>query len=72
MFDETPMGNFLELEGEQKAIEELLDHLGLDRRELIKVSYPALYAAHCRASGKPVSDMVFEQGVTACKGERGT
>jgi adenylate cyclase class 2 len=61
MIDETPIGNFVEFEGDQHNIEEVLDHLRLDRSSLITLSYPALHAEFCRIAGKPVSEMVFER-----------
>lgn len=59
MFDETPMGNFLELEGTEAAIDEFLDHLGIARHAVITASYPALFKAHCRERGEPETEVVF-------------
>lgn len=59
MFDETPMGNFIELEGREEALAELIDHLHIPRQALIRESYPALWAERARAAGEPPGDMIF-------------
>jgi len=60
MFDETPIGNFIELEGEEDAIAEAVKLLGIKREDYVLESYLALQAAHCQAQGKPLEDMTFE------------
>ncbi len=42
--DETPAGNFLELEGERHEIVKLAKALGFSRKDFIKASYPDLIA----------------------------
>ncbi len=59
MFDETPMGNFLELEGEEDDIREFLRQWRLEGRPLLRASYSTLYAEFCRTQGKPFGDMLF-------------
>lgn len=59
MADETPLGNFLELEGEEGVIAEAVSLLGVTRADYILVSYLALQVAHCREQGKALEDMVF-------------
>jgi adenylate cyclase class 2 len=59
MFDETPIGNFIELEGEEEAIAEAVKLLGVGREDYVLESYIALQAAHCQQQGKPLEDMVF-------------
>jgi adenylate cyclase, class 2 len=59
MFDETPLGNFVELEGTEEAIAEAVQLLGVQREEYILESYPALQINHCRALGHELEDMVF-------------
>lgn len=59
MFDETPIGNFIELEGEEEAIAEAVKLLGIEPKDYVLESYLALQAAHCRQQGKPLQDMVF-------------
>ena len=59
MADETPLGNFLELEGQEESIAEAVNLLGITSADYILVSYLALQLAHCRAQGKALEDMVF-------------
>lgn len=61
MFDETPMGNFMELEGSEEALAELIDHLRIPRQALIRESYPALWAERARVAGEPLGDMIFSE-----------
>mgnify|MGYP000058929919 CR=1 FL=1 len=66
MFDETPMGNFLELEGDEASIQEFLERFHLREKPLLRASYPTLYAEFCRAQGRPFGDMLFEEGGVRC------
>lgn len=59
MADETPIGNFLELEGTEDAIAEAVQLLGVTPAEYILDSYLALQLQHCRAQGRALEDMVF-------------
>lgn len=59
MFDETPIGNFIELEGEEEAIAQAVELLGISREDYVMESYLALQAAHCERHGKPLEDMVL-------------
>ncbi|MCI0338878.1 MAG: class IV adenylate cyclase [Acidobacteria bacterium] len=59
MFDETPLGNFIELEGEEEDIAEAVRMLGVTSADYILESYLALQAEHCRRQGKQLEDMVF-------------
>jgi len=54
MLDETPAGDFLEIEGTPKAIDALAASLGFRRDDYITANYRSLY----RASGK-TGDMCF-------------
>ncbi len=60
MFDETPIGNFIELEGEEAAIAQAVEMLGLTPADYIIESYLGLQAEHCARMGKPLEDMVFD------------
>jgi adenylate cyclase, class 2 len=62
MFDETPRGDFVELEGAEEAVGEAVRLLGVERKDYILESYIALQAAHCRRLRRPLEDMVFEGG----------
>jgi adenylate cyclase, class 2 len=59
MADETPRGDFLELEGAEAAIAEAVQLLGITPAEYILDSYLGLQLQHCRAQGRPLEDMVF-------------
>ena len=61
MFDETPIGNFIELEGAEEAIVEAVNLLGISRESYVLESYLALQAAECERQGKPFADMVFDE-----------
>lgn len=59
MADETPIGNFIELEGQEEAIAEAVKLLGVSRKDYVLESYLGLQAAACAERGKPFEDMVF-------------
>jgi adenylate cyclase class 2 len=61
MFDETPLGNFIELEGAEEALTTAVSLLGVQREDYILASYLALQMAFCRARGCGLEDMVFEE-----------
>jgi adenylate cyclase, class 2 len=58
--DETPIGNFLELEGPAAWIDDVAARLGYLESDYIKRSYGALYIQHCESTGTTPSDMLFE------------
>jgi adenylate cyclase, class 2 len=58
--DETPIGNFLELEGAPKWIDKTARQLGFSRADYITRSYGNLYLAWCQEHGIAPSDMVFQ------------
>jgi hypothetical protein len=57
--DETPIGEFLELEGPPSAIDRMAKLLGYSRSDYITKSYLALYLAQCRKKGLVAGDMLF-------------
>jgi adenylate cyclase class 2 len=61
MFDETPIGNFLELEGDAAAIEAVAAKLGYPKSAYISESYVEMQVARCAARGAGLSDMVFAE-----------
>jgi adenylate cyclase class 2 len=61
VLDETPIGDFLELEGSPRWIERTARALGRSPAEYITASYGALYQQHCQASGAKPGDMVFRR-----------
>jgi adenylate cyclase class 2 len=61
MFDETPLGDFLELEGDPSALLKVVAVLKLAPDEYLSKSYPSLQAERCRQLGKPLEDMLFPE-----------
>lgn len=57
--DETPVGDFLELEGSRSWIDRVARQLGFSRRDYITTSYGALYLEDCQRRGAAPGDMVF-------------
>ncbi len=58
--DETPIGNFLEIEGPADWIDWTATHLGFSERDYIVKSYGELYLDHCRELGVAPSNMTFD------------
>ncbi|MDQ2945583.1 MAG: class IV adenylate cyclase [Acidobacteriota bacterium] len=57
--DQTPIGNFVELEGKPRWIDKTARELGFSAAAYITKSYGNLYLAHCREHGLSRSAMVF-------------
>jgi adenylate cyclase class 2 len=57
--DETPIGNYLELEGPAAWIDRLASRLGYSQDHYITASYAALYREKCDELGEPPTNMVF-------------
>lgn len=57
--DETPIGDFLELEGPGEWIDNTAKELGFSRRDYVLDSYARLYVADCERRGLEPADMVF-------------
>jgi adenylate cyclase class 2 len=63
--DETPIGNYVELEGSEEGILEAAAALGFTRTQFIRDSYYSLFAQYCRQRGETSGHMVFgHQGGT--------
>jgi len=60
MFDETTLGAFVELEGEEEIIARAVKLLGVTPAEYVLESYLAIQAEHCLRQGKPLEDMIFD------------
>ncbi len=58
--DETPIGDFFELEGPREWIDETAARLGYRKEDYIASSYFALHREHQTERGLPVRDMLFE------------
>jgi len=59
VFDETPIGNYLELEGPQRWIDEVARQLGYARSDYITDSYATLYRQKCAAAHATPGNMIF-------------
>jgi adenylate cyclase class 2 len=59
MYDEAPIGNFIELEGPKRWIDAVAHRLGFRRDEYVTDSYVRLYYAKCAAEGRRPGNMVF-------------
>src|SRR6185437_8815024 len=57
--DETPIGNFLELEGPGDWIDEKAQQLGFSREDYLLDSYGKLYLDDCRRRGVEPAGMLF-------------
>jgi adenylate cyclase class 2 len=61
LLDETPIGNYLELEGPPGWIDRTAGELGYRAEEYILESYGAMYLAWCASRGLEPSHMVFPE-----------
>ena len=66
-YDETPIGNYLELEGPEKWIDEVAARLGYSPQDYITSTYLALYFQKCREEGKKPGNMVFKGRISQCR-----
>jgi adenylate cyclase class 2 len=57
--DETPIGNYAELEGGESAIRDLSRRLNIEESKFIRKSYYALYLDACRLQHVAPGNMVF-------------
>lgn len=58
--DETPIGNFAELEGEAEWIDRTAAQLGVTRSEYLTLSYGRLFEQWCAEHKVSASDLTFE------------
>lgn len=59
VYDETPIGDFVELEGARRWIDTIARQLGYERRDFITASYATLYRQKCEEKGEKPAHMVF-------------
>ena len=57
--DETPIGNFIELEGAPDWIDSTARELGFLESQYLTASYATLYVDHCKALGVRAEHMTF-------------
>jgi adenylate cyclase class 2 len=60
MVDETPVGDYLEIEGSPRWIDTVARELGFSRSEYITESYGAIYVQYCRDQGIRPAQMIFQ------------
>lgn len=58
--DETPIGNYVELEGSEQGIVAAAEKLRIARPRFLRSSYYSLYLEYCNARGVTPGFMVFE------------
>jgi len=66
-FDETPIGNYIELEGDAATIETVAELLGYPSSAFISESYVEMQVARCAGKGEPLSDLLFPRRKKAKK-----
>ena len=59
VIDETPIGNFAEIEGSPQWIDAVASRLGVSHRHYITASYAELFAMWKKKSGSEVMQMLF-------------
>ncbi len=59
LLDETPIGNYIEIEGEEDFIVQLSEQLSLPLNRETSKNYMELYREHCERNNLEPSDMVF-------------
>jgi adenylate cyclase class 2 len=60
VYDETPVGDYLELEGSERWIDEVAQKLGYQREDYITASYAALFFRKCSKLARVPGNMVFD------------
>ena len=60
-YDKTPMGLFLELEGDGSVIDETALRLGFSGSDFISLDYYSLWKDYCRDGNLPEGDMLFKE-----------
>lgn len=60
VIDETPIGNFGEIEGPPEWIDATAHKLGINHDQYIKESYAELFTSWKRLTGSAASDMTFQ------------
>ena len=61
LLDETPIGNYLEIEGSPRWIDRTARQLGFSKSDYITRSYGYLYLAYCRERRVRPKDMLFNK-----------
>ncbi|UCC91327.1 MAG: adenylate cyclase, partial [Candidatus Aenigmatarchaeota archaeon] len=57
--DRLPFGTYMEIEGEESRIRNMIERLGLDPQKGITETYFELYENLCKEQGKEMENLVF-------------
>jgi adenylate cyclase, class 2 len=60
VIDETPIGNYAELEGQSAWIDRIAARLGVDHAQYVTLSYGRLFEAWCEEHKSAASDLTFD------------
>lgn len=60
VIDETPIGNFAEIEGPPEWIDSMAHDLGIEEKDYITETYAGLFFAWKKQTGSPALEMTFE------------
>jgi adenylate cyclase, class 2 len=60
--DETPVGDYSEIEGSEQGIREVASAMGFGESYYLRGSYYSLYLQHCQKRGIAPAHMVFPEG----------
>jgi len=60
VIDETPIGNFAEIEGPPEWIDSMARDLDVSPKDYITETYAGLFFAWKRQKGSPAEEMTFE------------
>lgn len=72
VLDETPIGDFAEIEGPARWLDGVARELGISHREYITTSYPQLFQQWKRAGRKRAANMTWKEcGISKGKSRRG-
>ena len=66
VIDETPIGNFAELEGEPEWIDRTAARLRVDRSAYLTLSYGRLFEQWCAEHNSSAKDLTFEAVAQSC------
>jgi len=58
-YDETPIGDYVELEGSEDNIRTVAEAIGFHESQFIRLSYYSLYHEYCDSRGQNLGFMVF-------------
>ena len=57
--DETPVGTYVEIDGDERGIATVTAALGRGPSDYLLDSYRGLFVRHCQQRGLPIADMLF-------------